>query len=186
MTTDIAGSSGATDPSEPPRAAHGADAGGSLRRREFVRDSEAATGEKGTMTSGERQETGGRPPRARAKRWTGASLERRRAGPVARILGFTLIHFSVAVLTALITFGPDLDQLRDRSITSRVAAIAHDILWFPHDVIARALPIGWPARLPAAPLALIGVNSLVWGVAIYLVVRGVSRVRRRDRSSFPA
>lgn len=94
---------------------------------------------------------------------------------VRRILAFSLAHFGAAMLIAVVAFGPDMDQLRSRSAWSRAAAAVHDVLWFPHDAVLRAVPNAWLVRNTyVVPLALV-LNSLAWGTALFLTWRAVRR-----------
>jgi hypothetical protein len=97
-----------------------------------------------------------------------------------RILGLAAAHFAVALVVAVLAYGPDMDQLRSRSAVSRAAGHVHDLLWFPHDAALRALPNRWfvaHAKV-VTPVLIVG-NSLVWGLFLYGVRHGVRRARRR-------
>ncbi|HEX6576602.1 MAG TPA: hypothetical protein VF042_16660 [Gemmatimonadaceae bacterium] len=97
---------------------------------------------------------------------------------VSRILLFSVLHFMIAMLIAVLAFGVDLDQLRSRSPLSRAAANVHDVLWWPHDHALRALPHDWIAHHTYfIPIALV-LNSLVWGTAIYVVAIAIDKLRR--------
>ena len=99
-----------------------------------------------------------------------------------RIVLFSAGHFCLAMLIAITAFGSDLDQLRSRSPWSRGAAVVHDVLWFPHDAVLRALPNEWLIRnLYVIPLALV-INSLAWGTVLYALWQSVRRVRRPSPS----
>jgi hypothetical protein len=94
---------------------------------------------------------------------------------VGRILLVSLAYFVVAMLIAIVARGLDMDQLRSRSVWSRVAAAIHDVLWFPHDSALRALPNDWLAHNTYfIPIALV-LNCLAWGTMLYLVWRAFRR-----------
>ena len=95
-----------------------------------------------------------------------------------RIIAISLAHFVIAMAIAIVAFGWDLDRLRSRSTSSRIAAEVHDVLWWPHDTALRAIPNAWLIRNKwIIPVALVA-NSLAWGVALY----GVTRLVRRTRA----
>ena len=88
-----------------------------------------------------------------------------------RVLAFTAGHLLVALLVGVVAFGTDMDRLRSRSLASRAAGAVHDVLWFPHDTFMHAIPNRWLVTHPAViPGAILG-NSLLWGIALYLVWR---------------
>ena len=100
---------------------------------------------------------------------------------VRQILAFTVAHFMVAMIIAVIAFGPDMDQLRSRSAFSRAAAAVHDVLWFPHDAAMRQIPNAWLIRNRyVIPLAIV-INSLAWGLVLYAAGQFVRMRRRRSR-----
>jgi hypothetical protein len=91
---------------------------------------------------------------------------------------FAVLHFVVAFVIGAFAFGLDFDQLRSRTWLSRSAGVIHDVLWFPHDTVMRAMPIHWKianARwvTPSAILA----NSVLWGAAIAAL--RIAATRRR-------
>ena len=95
-----------------------------------------------------------------------------------RIAGLALAHFVISMVVAVLAFGLDLDQLRSRSVVSRIAGYVNDVLQYPHDTILRSLPPGAilrPAVIPAVLLA----SSILWGIALYAIWRA-ARVARRE------
>ena len=88
----------------------------------------------------------------------------KRAG--AGILALSSAHFLLSTAAAFLTYGPDLDQLRSRSAVSRVAGVVHDVLWYPHDALLRALPPGSITRPGVVPAVLVG-SSLAWGIVLW-------------------
>jgi hypothetical protein len=103
---------------------------------------------------------------------------------VLQVLAWSAAHFVVAMIIAVIAFGPDMDQLRSRSTISRAAAAVHDVLWFPHDSALRQIPNAWLIRNRyVIPLAIV-INSLAWGVVLYAMSRFFLRLRSRRGSSF--
>lgn len=98
---------------------------------------------------------------------------------VRRILAFSLAHFVIAMVIAVIAFGADMDQLRSRTVFSRGAAAVHDVLWFPHDAALRRIPNAWLVRNRyVIPLAIV-VNSLAWGVLLHALWQFARRAVRR-------
>lgn len=96
-----------------------------------------------------------------------------------RILLFAGVHFALSFASAFAAEGWDLDQLRSRSLFSQAAGVLHDALMYPHDAGMRALPNVWlVGNTPLIPLAVL-VNSLLWGLALYILWR----VLRRNRSA---
>ena len=98
---------------------------------------------------------------------------------IAILVALTAAHFVVAFATDLVAFGWDLDQVRSRSPWSRAAAVLHDVLWFPHDPFMRAIPNAFFVRWHGlvTPFAIV-LNSVVWAIAIYVIWRGIRRLRR--------
>jgi hypothetical protein len=99
---------------------------------------------------------------------------------IGLVLVFALAHLIVAMIVGAIAFGLDFDQLSSRTLLSRGARVVHDVLWFPHDTVMRALPIDWKisnARI-VTPAAIL-LNSLLWGA----VLASSWRVWRRRRLS---
>jgi hypothetical protein len=94
-----------------------------------------------------------------------------------RIVLFSTIHFAVAMIIAIVAFGSAMDQLRFRSPWSRGAAAVHDVLWFPHDAVLRAVPNPWLRHRYFSPLALV-TSSLLWGTVLYALLQSWRRVRR--------
>ena len=98
---------------------------------------------------------------------------------VRRILGFAVAHFVVAMVIAIIAFGPDMDQVPSRSGASRVAAPIHDVLWTPHDSALRLIPNAWLIHNTwVIPLAVV-VNSLVWGAVLYALWESFGRLTKK-------
>ena len=103
--------------------------------------------------------------------------------PVWQYLALSVVHFVVVMVIAFTAFGLDMDQLRSRSRISRVAAAAHDVLWFPHDAALRQIPNDWLIRNTwVIPLALIA-NSLVGGALLFGLWTLFARRRTPDVSS---
>jgi hypothetical protein len=70
-----------------------------------------------------------------------------------------------------------MDQLRARSPWSRSAAAIHDVLWFPHDAMLRALPNDWLAHNTYfIPIAIV-LNCLAWGAVLYSLWQAIRRAR---------
>jgi hypothetical protein len=76
------------------------------------------------------------------------------------------IHFATAFVSGVISQGIDFDQLRNRSVASRMATPVHDLLMAPHGAVIRAMPNRWLTQgvVPIIPMWLI-VHSLIWGSA---------------------
>ena len=93
-----------------------------------------------------------------------------------RIAALSVGHFVVGLLSAFAAEGWDLDQLRSRSPWSRAAGVVQDVLWFPHDAAMRAVPNAWlVSHREIVPIAIVA-NSLVWGMALYAVLRWARRI----------
>lgn len=56
---------------------------------------------------------------------------------VVRVLLLAALHFAFAMATALLARGWDLDQV-SRSAVSQAAAVIHEALMLPHDVVIQA------------------------------------------------
>lgn len=105
---------------------------------------------------------------------------RRRAIALGQIFLFSAVHFVLAIGTALIGYGLDMDQLRSRSVASRIGAAISETLMYPHDLALRQVPNAWLIRnLWIIPAALF-THTLLWGVFLF-VCREVWR--RRERSA---
>ena len=92
-----------------------------------------------------------------------------------RVLALATGHFLLALSSAIVAFGWDLDRLSSRSIASQAAKAVHWALLLPYSVVRRAQS----GSSLSAPLELLLATSLLWGVllcALWQVVRpGLNR-----------
>lgn len=95
----------------------------------------------------------------------------------SRILLLSILHLALVFATAFVAEGWDLDQVRSRSSLSTAAGVLHDVLMFPHDAALRSIPNAWLVRNPYVIPSAILVNSLVWGVVLYLLWRTIGLYR---------
>jgi hypothetical protein len=84
---------------------------------------------------------------------------------------WAVAHFVAAFVTGAISQGLDFDQLRNRSVASRMATPVHDVLMAPHVALIRAMPNRWitQGHIPIIPLWL-ATHSLLWGMGIAAIV----------------
>ena len=80
------------------------------------------------------------------------------------------------MVSGVIAFGIDFDQLRFRSTASTIATHIHDFLMAPHSAVVRSLPNAWLTRPGVIPLLLIA-HHLLWG-AVGALVFVLARRRR--------
>ena len=96
-----------------------------------------------------------------------------------RIVLIAGVHLALSFASAFAAEGWDLDQLRSRSRVSQVAGVLQDVLMYPHDTAMRALPNALLVRNKhLIPLAVF-VNSLFWGVVLYVLWRAIRGSRRQ-------
>jgi hypothetical protein len=95
-------------------------------------------------------------------------LPRRRwVRSAGQMLLFSAAHFALAIGTAFVGFGWDMDQLRSRSAVSRAGAAISETLMYPHDAALRQVPNAWLIRnLWIIPSALL-LHSLLWGAFLF-------------------
>jgi hypothetical protein len=87
------------------------------------------------------------------------------------VLILAAAHLGLALATAFVARGWDLDRLRSRSRLTEAAGVAHDALVYPHDALLRAIPNAWLIRSPEIiPLAIVA-NSLLWGGVLLVLWR---------------
>ena len=97
---------------------------------------------------------------------------------LTRILGFATAHFALAYAAAFIANGWDLDHVYLNPV-SRSAAGLYAVLMLPHSAFIHSLPAAWLERFQAFLLLPVLANSLLWGLALMIVVRLVQKAWRR-------
>ena len=97
---------------------------------------------------------------------------------LTHVLGFSVAHFALAYAAATTAYGWDLDHVYFSQV-SRAAGALHAALMFPHDTFIRALPAAWLERFQSFLLLPVLANSLLWGIALFIVVRLVQQARHR-------
>ena len=104
----------------------------------------------------------------------------RQPHPRGRRRAIALGQIFLAIGTALIGYGLDMDQLRSRSVASRIGAAISETLMYPHDLALRQVPNAWLIRnLWIIPAALF-THTLLWGVFLFVCLEVW---RRRERSA---
>ena len=98
------------------------------------------------------------------------------------LLIWSLVHFALSMLSGIIGFGADFDQLRSRSAASRTAANVHDVLMGPHGAVIRSIPNRALVRSARwlVPTWLL-LHSVLWG-ALAVIATEVLKRRRVQRA----
>ena len=86
-----------------------------------------------------------------------------------RVLCFSAIHFGLWLVSAFIAYGFDLDRIRTRSLLANGAAALCSVLQYPHDAVLRSLPSQWLEQAPQVSIAVVLLNSLLWGLALSVI-----------------
>jgi hypothetical protein len=97
-----------------------------------------------------------------------------------RVLIVAGVHFVLAFVAAVVAYGWDLDRI-PRSGISSAAATLHAILMWPHNAFIGHIPSEWLLRIEPLPGAAVFVNSIFWGVGLFVLWRLLRIAQQRVR-----
>jgi hypothetical protein len=100
---------------------------------------------------------------------------------IVRVLSYAAVHLALALATAFVARGWDLDQV-SRTPVSKVAEMLHTALMLPHDAFIRALSTEWLVRLEPLLTAAVFVNSFLYGAAAFAAWSCLRATARRRTS----
>lgn len=92
-------------------------------------------------------------------------------------LACSVAYLAASMAAAFVAEGWDLDQLRERSLASRVGGVVVDAMWAPHDAAVKLIG-NEPLRIPGVIPGLIVFNTLLGGALLLALLHAWRRWRR--------